>query len=154
MDISVNTIILAVGPDDEDRVERLASVALQLAHPNDARVILTHVFGSEEFERLTDELNFSNATAEDIDNLVARHDTLNRLETMLADEGVSCSRKGIVENISEGIISVAEEMDADRVIISGGAHSPVGKAVFGSTAQSVLIGASCPVTYVRSTASD
>jgi Universal stress protein family. len=64
------------------------------------------------------------------------------------------SRKGIVENISEGIISVAEEMDADRVIISGRAHSPVGKAVFGSTAQSVLIGASCPVTYVRSTAND
>jgi nucleotide-binding universal stress UspA family protein len=45
---------------------------------------------------------------------------------------------------------VARDVDADMVVTGGRKRSPAGKAVFGSTAQKVLMNAPCPVTFVRS----
>jgi len=44
---------------------------------------------------------------------------------------------------------LAAEVDADLVVVSGRKRTPTGKAVFGSTAQTVLLDAPCPVTFVR-----
>jgi nucleotide-binding universal stress UspA family protein len=47
------------------------------------------------------------------------------------------------------VVALAEELDADLVIVGGRTRSPAGKAVFGSTAQEILLESPCPVTFVR-----
>jgi nucleotide-binding universal stress UspA family protein len=45
--------------------------------------------------------------------------------------------------------SLAEEVDARYVVIGGRNQSPVGKAMFGSTTQSILLNSDRPVLTVR-----
>jgi nucleotide-binding universal stress UspA family protein len=57
--------------------------------------------------------------------------------------------RGAVGDYSEQVVSVAEALEADLVLVGGRKRSPTGKAVFGSVAQEILLSAPCPVTFVR-----
>lgn len=47
---------------------------------------------------------------------------------------------------AESIVEIADEIEADRIIMSGRKRSPTGKVLFGSVTQSVLLSANTPVT--------
>ena len=53
---------------------------------------------------------------------------------------------------SEEIVRAAHEARADLVVIGLRHRSPVGKLIMGSTAQSVLLDAECPVLAVKARA--
>ena len=48
--MSIRTIVVAVGPEDEPRAERLARTAAEVAVPTDAVVVLLHVFSEAAYE--------------------------------------------------------------------------------------------------------
>jgi hypothetical protein len=48
---------------------------------------------------------------------------------------------------------VAEEMDADLIVMGAHARGPIGRVIFGSTANHVVRQAACPVLVVRETKS-
>jgi nucleotide-binding universal stress UspA family protein len=50
---------------------------------------------------------------------------------------------------AEDLISVAEELDAELIVIGLRRRSPVGKLILGSNAQRVLLDAACPVLAVK-----
>lgn len=54
-----------------------------------------------------------------------------------------------IATLPEELIRTAEEEGADLIIIGIRRRSKVGKAVLGSAAQDVLLGASCPVLAVK-----
>lgn len=49
---------------------------------------------------------------------------------------------------AETILQVAEEEDVDSIVMASGKRSPVGKVLFGSVTQGVLLDAKRPVTVV------
>ena len=49
---------------------------------------------------------------------------------------------------AEEIVEYADEVDADQIVITGRKRSPVGKAVFGSVIQQVVLETDRPVTIV------
>lgn len=85
----------------------------------------------------------------DVDTVLARHATIRHFEETFDEYDVDYELRGVVGEISGGIVDIAEATEADRVVISGRSRSAVGKEIFGSTAQDVLFNASCPVTFVR-----
>jgi nucleotide-binding universal stress UspA family protein len=57
---------------------------------------------------------------------------------------------GLVGDASDELVRYAEEQDASYICVGGRRRSAVGKALFGSVTQDVLMNADCPVvTHVR-----
>lgn len=55
---------------------------------------------------------------------------------------------GRVGTPGKKVVEYAEEVDARYLVVGGGARSPVGKALFGSETQSILLNANLPVVTV------
>jgi nucleotide-binding universal stress UspA family protein len=148
--MALETVLLALGPGDAERVDRLAEETIDIAGPSGATVILGHVFTEAEYERAIDRLGFDSTASEVSPNEVAgRHATVRELGDRLEAAGVAVAVGGAVGNHGDSIVGLAEESGADMVIVGGRQRSPAGKAVFGSTAQEVMLSAPCPVTFVR-----
>jgi nucleotide-binding universal stress UspA family protein len=50
---------------------------------------------------------------------------------------------------SDTVVQVAQRLDASLIVLGVRHRSPVGKAVFGSTAQRIILDATCPVLTVK-----
>lgn len=76
---------------------------------------------------------------------------LDALGAELTDAGVDHEVRQSTTAISaaEAIIETASDVSADLIIIGLRRRSPVGKVITGSTAQAVLLDASCPVLSVK-----
>jgi nucleotide-binding universal stress UspA family protein len=148
--MSLDTILLAVGPNDADRCERLGEEAIDIGAAADARVVLAHVFTDEEYEEALDALEIDPTGEEATPGGVARrHTTTRELAKMLEEAGMEYEFRGGVGEHGEEIVKIAKDVDADMVLVGGRKRSPAGKAVFGSTAQEVMLESPCPVTFVR-----
>lgn len=151
--MSIKTVLLAVGTEDEKRTEQLAKEAIAVAEPAGAEVVLTHVFTDDEFDGVRSRLGVEDASEGSTPDAVAeRHTTIRELAKALDAAGVSYSVRGAVGDHAGEVVAAAEAVKADRVVVGGRQRSPTGKAVFGSVAQDVILSAPCPVTFVREVA--
>ncbi|MFC7142751.1 universal stress protein [Halosimplex aquaticum] len=145
--MALETVLLAVGPNEDDRAEALADIVRDVAGPAGAAVVLGHVFTDQEFDDYTDRMDFDEGG--DPDSIARRHQTVKGLRDLLDGSGLDLTVRGAVGPRGETIVDLAEDVDADLVFVGGRKRRPSGKAVFGSTAQTVLLEAPCPVTFVR-----
>jgi len=128
---------ILVAYDGTREAKEAARVATRHAKAFNARIILAYsmVGGPEipkkEFEKAEKELQLQ--------------------EIALKEEGFECesllSVRGL--DIGEDIIKIAEEKQAEEIIIGIQRKSKVGKLLFGSTAQYIIMNATCPVVTVR-----
>lgn len=71
-----------------------------------------------------------------------------RVEEILASTNITIERRREYAEPAEKIIEVADEIEADQIVMSGRKQTPVGKVMFGSVTQSVLLNTDVPVTVV------
>ncbi|OQX26541.1 MAG: universal stress protein UspA [Desulfobacteraceae bacterium IS3] len=66
-------------------------------------------------------------------------------------ESISCEKHLLIRGMSPGedLVQFAEDSRADEIIIGVRKRSKVGKLLFGSTAQYVILNSPCPVVTVR-----
>lgn len=148
--MSIETILLAVGSEDEKRSERLAAEATGVAEPTGATVVLGHVFDEDAFDEIRSNLGIDpESEASTPDAVAERHTATRTVFRALTEAGVDHVVRGAVGDRADEIVRLAKETDADRVVVGGRHRSPTGKAVFGSVAQEVILSAPCPVTFVR-----
>ena len=145
----IETIMLAIPTRDDPQIEALASAVIELAKPTGADVVIAHVFGEEEFRTRKADLDEPGGGLS-ADELAGRLATARELREQLEDEDIDVTIRGeVAEEPAQAIVDLATEVGADRLLIGGRRRSPAGKAVFGSTAQDVLLNAPCPVEFVR-----
>lgn len=147
--MALETVLLAVGEGDVDRIDTLTETVTDIAGPAGATVVLAHVFTDEEFDIVVDRLDYDPDGAVDADEVATRHATIRSIADNLSAAGVTYSVRGSVGPHGEAIVSLATDTNADLAVVGGRRRSPTGKAVFGSTAQEVMLNAPCPVTFVR-----
>jgi nucleotide-binding universal stress UspA family protein len=147
--MAIESILLAVGPSDKNRLEELAETAIDIAGPTGAEVTIAHVFTEDQYDDVIERLEFASAGDADPDDVADRHTNVRDIAAMLDSADVPHSTRGAVGEHGDEIVSLAETTGADLVIVGGRKRSPTGKAVFGSVAQEVMLNAPCPVTFVR-----
>ncbi|GCF12484.1 universal stress protein UspA [Haloarcula mannanilytica] len=147
--MALETVLLAVGPNDADRIDELADAVLDIAGPAGATVVVAHVFTDDQYDGVVDRLEFESTGEADPDEVADRHTTVRELISRFKDAGLETEARGAVGNHGEQIVDLAETTAADLIVVGGRKRSPTGKAVFGSTAQEVMLNAPCPVTFVR-----
>jgi nucleotide-binding universal stress UspA family protein len=76
---------------------------------------------------------------------------LDEVRNELDKAGVEHEVRQLVRGLdpAEDLISVAEELEAELIVIGLRRRSPVGKLLLGSNAQRVLLDAACPVLAVK-----
>lgn len=87
------------------------------------------------------------------DKVVAYRSELARISKRLQAEQVDHEVQEFVRgnSPSEDVLQVADEIEAELIVIGLRRRSPVGKLFLGSNAQEVLLGANCPVLAVKAT---
>ena len=115
--------------------ESALSHAMEEARTRSARLVVVNTSRGDAF----------------VDERYADESQLDALRKRLAASGVDHEVVHAIRGreASEEILQVAEERRADLVVIGLRKRSAVGKLLLGSTAQRVLLEASCPVLAVK-----
>lgn len=150
--MSLDTVLLAVGSGETPSIDQLAATAIDIAGPAGATVALAHVFSNDGYEDARDRLQFDPDSEVTPDVVAERNvrirDLADRLDDASVDHTVHARLAGDGD-AGDRIAEIADGIDAGLVIVGGRGRTPAGKAVFGSTAQTVMLNAPCPVTYIR-----
>ena len=147
--MAIETVLLALGPSDKDRLDSLAGTVADIAGPAGAGVVLLHVYTDAEYADVTSRLEYEAPAQTHPDQVAQRHAVVRSIADRLKSAGIPVEVRGRVGNHGDSIVALAEEINADLVVVGGRSRSPAGKAVFGSTAQQVMLESPCPVTFVR-----
>lgn len=115
----------------------LLNLAIHRAQPYSGEVIvLTSLLGNEK------------TTGEQI---AEAEKNLEDAKKYLDEKGVRNQAHSLIRGNSPGedIVNFARENEVDEILIGVKSRSKVGKLIFGSTAQYVILKADCPVTSVK-----
>ncbi|MFB6157394.1 MAG: universal stress protein [Haloferacaceae archaeon] len=138
------TIVAAVDGDTEQ--DRVASVAADLASAYDDDLVVVHVLTEKRFQerREADPDYTAEEGTEDAENVA---ETVT--EATLDGVDVDVTYRGRIGNVVDHVIEETERYDARYLVVGGRTRSPVGKAVFGSATQSLLLESDRPVVSVK-----
>lgn len=128
---------ILVGYDGSNSAKDALALAKTHATAFDAQVIIVSsltggsVTHAVEVEHATEDLEFA--------------------KKMFDQEGIACETKLLVRGMTPGedLVEYANENGIDEIIIGIKRRSKVGKLLFGSNAQYVIIKAPCPVVTIK-----
>ncbi|MFC6837948.1 universal stress protein [Halomarina ordinaria] len=136
--------------DDETRATAAARFVTALgdesgldADLGDVSVSIVNVF--KEFQAIDDG---GNVRSKDLYDETEFPESAVVVRDRLEEAGVAAELVRRHGDPADEIVDYAESIDADVVVVSGRDRSPVGKAVFGSVTQDVILKSQRPVTIV------
>ena len=128
---------ILIGSDGSNASRQAFEIGLQHARAMDASI---HLVTSME-----------KGGEGDIDIIQGAEQHLDRLLEECTAEGIDGQKHLLIRGLSPGedLVEFAKEKDVAEVVIGVRRRSKVGKIVFGSTAQYVILRAPCPVVSVK-----
>ncbi|WP_440771818.1 universal stress protein [Natronorubrum sp. DTA28] len=142
-------------PVDETEARARAQVESILENPaaDDCTVDILHVHADISAPNAEWAAGgFSETFAEEMaENAATRQRLPNAIEVatdLLESGGVDWSLHETTGEPAEAILEFAAEVDSDVIVLGIGTESPIGKVLFGSVAQAVILASDRPVTVV------
>jgi nucleotide-binding universal stress UspA family protein len=129
--------MIVVGIDDSKVTQEVLKLAAGQAKAFDTTILLvTSLKGGPDVPR---------------QEFVQAEKVLSKAETFFQEGDIPCEAHMSVRGLEPGedIVKFAEEKKAEQIIIGVKRRSKVGKLLFGSNAQYVILNAPCPVLTVR-----
>ena len=128
---------IMVGYDDSRVAKNALDIAMKHAQAFNARVhIVTSMVSGidiprKEFDRIEKKLKYA--------------------ESLFKDKNISCKTHLLVRGLKAGedLVQFAKDTDIDEIVIGIKRRSKVGKLLFGSTAQYIILHAPCPVLTIK-----
>lgn len=135
-------MVIVAAVDGSDRAIGVIAEAESLSEAFDEPVHVVHSLTTAEF------VDVGRTAAEGRGSIDM--EDVKRVAEEVAIEAVSGSdvpheTVGLVGDPADRIVNYADDVDARYIVVSGRKRSPAGKALFGSTSQSVFLHAECPV---------
>ena len=128
---------IMVGYDDSKVAKDALDIAMKHAQAFNARVhIVTSLVSGidipkKEFDRIEKKLEYA--------------------ESLFKDKKIPCKTHLLVRGLQAGedLIKLANETNIDEIVIGVKRRSKVGKFLFGSTTQYIILHATCPVVTIK-----
>ena len=138
-------VLMPVDANDERTQAQVEAVLDLPSAATEIRVDILHVheeiegpgaaFGSPYVEEINENL-------EDIQGLP---ESVSRAVDRLEGAGVETYVHTVTGSPSEAILEIANEYDVDSIVVGARSRSPVGKVLFGSVTQAIILDSDIPV---------
>ena len=128
---------ILVGYDSSNVAKEALVLAMKYAKAFDAKVYVVRSLAQSREMKLED--------------IQKAEQELENIRRSFRDEGIACKTEAIVSSISPGedLVQFAQENEIDEIVIGVRRRSKVGKLLFGSNAQYIILMAQCPVVAVK-----
>ncbi len=137
-------IVAAV--DRTETQEPIVEKAQELATAFDEKLHVVHVISQKELREIEERTVEETGKPVSLDKI---REFGQEVATGVAQEvAETYTPVGLVGDASDEVVKYVENEDARFLVIGGRQRSPIGKAIFGSVAQSVLMSSPCPVLMV------
>lgn len=144
-------ILVALG--EESASERILEIGHSLATAYEEPLVAVHVVPEDDFKSYKESLvltpDFDDFSLDEGATAAARV-AREMVERALPDADPNAyETRGRIGEPADEIVAEAESIGPRFIVVGGRGRSPVGKAIFGSTTQQVLLNASQPVVTVK-----
>lgn len=139
--------MVVVAAVDRSGGERIVEEGRTTADAHGLALHVVHTLSEADFRDLERASYETSGTALDMEQIESVAITIAR--EAVSDAGVEADEVvGLVGKPSQRVIEYAADVDADYLVVGGRKRSSVGKVLFGSVTQSILLNAECPVVTV------
>ncbi|MFC6765304.1 universal stress protein [Natrinema soli] len=130
--------------DDDQFSNAVVTTAADLADAYDNELVVLHVMTRDRFESRADGQPeyYVDDGAKDAANRA------RKIATNAGADGDAVVLKGRVGSPADEIVDMAERLEPRYLVLGGRKRSPVGKALFGSITQSVLLEVEAPTVTI------
>lgn len=141
-------MVIVAAISDSSMLENVVAQSDDLAQAYDDELHVIHVIEESEYTKRAEKSSSSRTEEGEI-----LEDQVANEVTKGIEEEVSVSYEvvGIVGDVGKKIVEYADEHNARYIVMGGRKRSPVGKALFGSVTQFVLLNTERPVVTVDTT---
>ncbi|SEH17809.1 Nucleotide-binding universal stress protein, UspA family [Natronorubrum sediminis] len=139
------TIVVAV--DESSHASRVVEEANALANAFDDSLHVVYVLSRSDFVDMEETNVSETGDAMDLDRV--REIAASVAEDAITDANATAESVGLVGDASSEVTRYADDIGARYIVVGGRKRSPVGKAVFGSVTQSILLNSRQPVVAIR-----
>jgi len=127
---------IMVGYDGSEASMRAVELAISHAQAFDGKIVAV--------------ASMDRGTENELEDINVLEEALKRLKNDIEEKGISCDTHLLIRGMSPGedLVRYALEQEIDEIILTIQRKSKVGKLIFGSTAQHVILNAPCPVVTI------